>query len=34
MLPYFEGGYKPKQNNFDFESARETLMKEDNRMIV
>ena len=29
MLPYYEGEYKAKQNNIDFESAREFLMKED-----
>ena len=34
MLPYYEGVYEPKQNNIDFESAREILMKEDYKMIV
>ena len=29
MLPYYDGKYEPKQNNIDFESAREILMKED-----
>ena len=29
MLPYHESEYKPKQINFDFESARENLMNED-----
>ena len=26
MLPYYEGIYEPKQNNIDFESAKEILM--------
>ena len=34
MLPYYEGEYKPKQNNIDFESAREISMKEDHKMFV
>ena len=34
MLPYYEGEYKPKQNNIDFESAREILMNEDYEMVV
>ena len=34
MLPYYVGNYEPIQNNIDFESAKEILMKEDNKMIV
>ena len=34
MLPHHEGVYEPKQNNIDFESAKEILMKEDYKMIV
>ena len=34
MLAYYEGIYEPKQNNIDFESAKETLMKEDYKMVV
>ena len=34
MLPHFEGKYEPKQNNIDFESAREVLMKEDDKMVL
>ena len=34
MFPYFEGEYKPKQNNIDFESARQALLKEDYKMVV
>ena len=34
MLPHYEGKYEPEQNNIDFESAKENLMKEDNKMIV
>ena len=33
MLPHYEGKYEPKQNNFDFESARKILMKEDDKMV-
>ena len=33
MLPYYIGEYQPKQNNIDFESAKEILMKEDYKMI-
>ena len=33
MLPYYEGIYDPKQNNIDFESAKEILMKEDYKMV-
>ena len=34
MLPHYEGEYKPKQCNIDFESARENLMKEDYKMVA
>ena len=34
MLPHYEGAYAPKQNNIDFESPKEVLMKEDDKMIV
>ena len=34
MLPYYIGKYEHKQNNIDFESAKDTLMKEDNKMLV
>ena len=34
MLPCYVGKYDPKQNNIDFDSAKEVLMKEDNKMIV
>ena len=34
MLPNYVGNYEPVQNNIDFESAKEILMKEDNKMIV
>ena len=34
MLPCYVGKYDPKQNNVDFESAKEVLMKEDDEMIV
>ena len=34
MLPYYERVYEPKQNNIDFESAREILGKEDDKMVV
>ena len=34
MLPHYEGKYDPKQNNIDFESAKDILMKEDYKMIV
>ena len=33
MLPYYEDVYEPKQNNIDFESARDILMKEDYKMV-
>ena len=34
MLPYYTGEYDPKQNNIDFESAKDSLMKEDNKMLI
>ena len=34
MLPHYEGVYEPKHNIFDFESAREILMKEVSEMFV
>ena len=34
MLPYYKGEYHPKQNNIDFESAKDILMKEAYKMIV
>ena len=34
MLPYYIGEYEPKQINIDFESVREILMKEDDKMVV
>ena len=34
MLPYYVGKYEPKQNNIDFESAKDILMKEDDKMVV
>ena len=34
MLPHYEGKYEPKQNNINFETAKEILMKEDNKMII
>ena len=34
MLPYYLGKYEPKQNNIDFESAKDILMNEDDRMVV
>ena len=33
-LPHYEGKYEPKQNNFDFASAKEMLMKKDDKMFV
>ena len=33
MLPYYEGVYEPKQNNIDFEFAKDILMKEDYKMV-
>ena len=32
MLPYYIGKFESKQNNIDFESAKDILMEEDNRM--
>ena len=34
MLPYYEGTFKPKQNNIDFESARRIWRREDDRTVV
>ena len=34
MLPHYKGIYEPKENNIDFESAKEIIMKEDDEMIV
>ena len=34
MLPYYVGKYEPKQNNIDFDSAKDILMKEDDKMVV
>ena len=34
MLPYYEGIYEPKQNNIDFNSAKDILKKEDGKMFV
>ena len=33
MLPYYVSEYEPKQNNINFESAQDILMKEDYKMI-
>ena len=33
MLPHYVGKYEPKQNNIDFESAKEVLMKENDKMV-
>ena len=33
MLPHYIGKYEPKQNNINFESAKEILMKEDDKMV-
>ena len=33
MLPHYEGKYEPKQNNIDFDSAKEILMEADYKMI-
>ena len=33
MLPYYIGNYEPIQNNIDFETAKNILMEEDNKMI-
>ena len=34
ILPHYEGEYKLEQNNNDFESAREILMKEEYKLLV
>ena len=34
MLPHYISEYESKQKNIDFESARESLMKEGNKMVV
>ena len=34
MLPHCAGKYEPKQNIIDFESTREVLLKEDDKMVV
>ena len=34
MLPHYEGEYEPEQNNIDFESAKEYLLEEDDKMVV
>ena len=34
MLPHYVGKYEHKQNNIDFESAKNIFIKEDNKMIV
>ena len=34
MLPHYEGNYEPKENNIDFETAKDVLMKEDYKMVV
>ena len=33
MLPYYEGKYIPKQNNNDFETAKEVLVEADKKMV-
>ena len=33
MLPYYEGEYRLKQNNIDFESAKEVLMEVVKKMV-
>ena len=33
MLPYYEGVYESKQNNINFESARDILIKEDYKRV-
>ena len=33
VLPHYVGKYEPKQNNIDFETAKELLMKEDYKMV-
>ena len=34
VLSHYVGKYEPKQNNIDFESAKDILMKEDDKMVV
>ena len=34
MLPFYGGKYEPKQNNIDFESSTEILMREDYKKVV
>ena len=34
MLPHYVGKYEHKQNNIDFDSAKDILMKEDDKMVV
>ena len=34
MLPHYKGVYEPKQNNIDFETAKNILMGEDDKMVV
>ena len=34
MPPFIEGKSDSRQNNFNFESARETLTKEDDKLVV
>ena len=34
MLPYYEGVYEPRHIKIDFESAKDILMKEDDKMVV
>ena len=34
MLPHYVGKYEPKQNNIDFDSAKDVLREEDNKMVV
>ena len=34
MLPDYEGQHQPRQNNIDFESARDILMNESDKTVV
>ena len=34
MLPHYEGKYEPRHINIDFKSAKDILMKEDDKMVV
>ena len=34
LLPSYIGEYEPEQTNIDFQSAREILMKKDDKMVV